>query len=173
MMNSFSDKTPPPFDAKRDDYTKWSKKFRLWNTITEVEQRKRGALLLFHLDEHTQDRIGELISEEDIVKPNGADAILGHLKTMFGKADEVITVELYEQFESFKRPTDMSIAEYCDQFDTRLKRLQAKGTQLPEPVLISKLLKSANLSEFDEMLVRATVEEQITQEKVQEQKKKE
>ena len=76
MMNSFSDKTPPPFDANKDDYAKWSKKFRLWNTITEVEQRKRGALLLLRLDKNTQDRIGELISEDDIVKPDGADKIL-------------------------------------------------------------------------------------------------
>ena len=79
------------------------------------------------------------------------------MKTMFGKDDEVTTFELYEEFESFKRPPEMSIAEYCNEFDRRLKKLQAKDTQLPEPVLVLRLLKSANLSESEERLVRATI----------------
>ena len=158
-MNSFSDKIPPSFDKRTDDFAKWSRKFRLWMTITEVDLRNRGALLLLHLDDDTQDRISDLVSEEDIAKDTAVDVILEHLKRFFGKDESVTTFELYEQFESFKRPVEMTISEYCDEFDRRLKKLQAKGTQLPEPVLVFKLLKSANLSEFEEMLVRATIGE--------------
>ena len=145
-MNSFSDKIPPSFDKRTDDFAKWSRKFRLWMIITEVDLRKRGALLLLHLDDDTQDRISDLVSEEDIAKDTAVDVILEHLKRFFGKDESVTTFELYEQFESFKRPEEMTIGEYCDEFDRRLKKLQATGTQLPEPILVFKLLKSANLS---------------------------
>lgn len=158
-MSSFSDKTPPSFDKRTDDFSKWRKKFWLWSNITEVEKRKLGSLLLLRLDDDTQDRINELISDEDLIKDDAPEVILQHLNTLFGKDESVTTFELYEQFESFKRPVDMTIAEYCDEFDRKLKKLQAKGTQLPEPVLVLKLLKSANLSEFDERLVRATIGE--------------
>ena len=160
MMYSFSDKTPPSFDKWTDDYEKWVRKFRLWMAITEVEPRKRGALLLLHLDYDTQDRVMDLMAEEDIDKDESVDVILEHLKTFFGLDESVSTFELYKQFESLKRPIDMTISEYCDQFDRIFKKLQAKGTQLPESVLVLKLLKSSNLSEFEERLVRATVEEQ-------------
>ena len=62
-MNSFSDKSPPPFVRNIDDFNKWLRKFKLWLTITEVDKKKHGALLLLRLDDDTQDRINELMKE--------------------------------------------------------------------------------------------------------------
>ena len=158
-MNSFSDKTPPSFDKRTDDFAKWLRKFRLWLTITEVDKKKQGALLLLRLDDDTQDRVSELVSDEDIVKETAVETILGHLKTLYGRDESVTTFELYEEFECLKRPINMNISEYCDEFDRKLKKLEAKGTKLPAPVLVLKLLKSSNLSESEERLVRATTAE--------------
>ena len=93
MMYSFSDKTPPSFDEQTDDYERWVRKFRLWMAITEVEPRKRGALLLLHLDDDTQDRILDLVAEEDIDKDTSVAVILEHLKTFFGIDESVSTFD--------------------------------------------------------------------------------
>ena len=38
------------FNKKTDDYTRWKKKFDVWETITDVAETKRGGILLLRLD---------------------------------------------------------------------------------------------------------------------------
>ena len=156
-MASFSVKSPPPFDPREDDFTKWKKKFKMWQTITEVAKIKHGTLLTFQLDKDTQDSIIELVPEEDMIKETGADEVLGHLEQMFGKDESITAYEVYEDFEGYKRPADMSMAVYCSEFQKRLSKVKSSGTQLNDHVLAFRLLKSANLSGRDEQLVKATI----------------
>ena len=51
----------------------------------------------------------------------------------------------------------MTIAKYCCEFEKRLSKVKTSGTTLSEPVLAFRLLKSANLTEHQESLVRATI----------------
>ena len=57
---NFTDKTPPCFNAKYDDYSKWKRKLNLWKSVTEVEKKKHAGLILLRLDDDTQDTILEL-----------------------------------------------------------------------------------------------------------------
>ena len=156
-MASFSVKSPPPFDANEDDFTKWKRKFKMWQTITEVRKNKHGTLLTLNLDRDTQDSIMELVKEEDMIKETGADEVLDKLEGMFGKDESIIAFEVYEDFETYKRPPEMSIAVYCTEFQKRLSKVKSSGTQLNDHVLAFRLLKSANISERDEQLVKATI----------------
>ena len=157
-MASFSDKTPPPFDKDVDDYLKWKKKFKLWQSITDVAETKHGGLLVLRLDDSTQEKILELVTEEQIKAANGADTVITQLDQLVGVEATVTAFEAYEQFETYKRPHNVSIKDYCSEFQSRLKKVQTNGSTLADHVLAYRLLKSANLDANDERLVKATVE---------------
>ena len=56
-MASFSDKIPPPFDKRQDDYVKWKRKLKLWQEITDVPKEKCGMHVLLRLDDDTQEAV--------------------------------------------------------------------------------------------------------------------
>ena len=157
-MATFTDKTPPAFDSKVDNYQKWKKKLKLWESITDVAKAKRGSLITLRLDEDTQEAVLEAVTEENIKAEEGAKNVVDHLDIMF-KVDESVTAyEMYEEFENYRRPESLSMKEYCNEFQRRYKKVQATGTTLADHVLAYRVLKSANLSESDTRLVKATVE---------------
>ena len=113
-MATFTDKTPPAFDSKVDNYQKWKKKLKLWQSITEVAKTKRGSLIILRLDEDTQETVLESVTEENIQAEEGAKNVVDHLDIMF-KVDESVTAyEMYEEFENYRRPESLSMKEYCN-----------------------------------------------------------
>ena len=110
MATAYSDKTPPPFNSKTDDFSKWVKKFNLWTSITDLPKVKRGASLVLRLDDDTQDTILELISEEDINKEDGTKTIIDKLKEIFKKDESVTAFEMYEELENYRKPHENA---YC------------------------------------------------------------
>jgi len=157
MSNHFSSKTPPAFNRRTDDYDKWKKKFRIWQSITDEENTKQGGLLVFQLDDYTQDTILELVTVDDIKQENGAEVIIGKLDIMFKKEDSITAYEIYEEFKSYRRGANVSIADHCREFQRRLSKVIATDTKLAEPVLAFKLLKSSNLTAVEEQLIMATI----------------
>ena len=152
----YSDDAPPAFNGRSDEYMKWKKLFGIWHSITDVAKCKQGGLLILRLDDDTQDDILDLIAIEDLKKNDAVEKILSHLDNMFKKDECFTAYETYEELQSYKRPTNMSVMEYCRGFQRRLSKVEASGTQLSESVLAFMLLKSANLSERDTQLVMAT-----------------
>ena len=157
MATGFSDKVPPPFNGNTDDFAKWKRKYELWKQITEVAPTKQGSLLVLRLDEDTQDTILELLTSADLAKEDGADQVVKKLEDMHKKDASIAAFELYEQFEAYRRPTGMSINNYCSEFQKMLSKIKAIGTTLPDHVVALRLLKSANISETEERLVRAPI----------------
>ena len=155
-MASFSDKTPPPFDKNVDNYTKWKKKFKIWQSITDVADTKQGGLLVLRLDELTQETVMEAVTETDIRSATGAAKVLTQMDIMFKQDDAVTGYEAYEAFETYQRPQSMSIKDYCTEFERRLKKVADNGTTLADCVTAYRLLKSANLSEAQQQLLKAT-----------------
>ena len=94
MASGISNKVPPPFNGKSDDFNKWLKKYNLWTTLTELPKVKIGASLVLQLDDDTQDTILELVKEEEIVKETGAQTVIEKLKEIFRKDESVTAFEL-------------------------------------------------------------------------------
>lgn len=158
MASGFSDKTPPAFNRTTDVYAKWKRQFELWQAITDVAKAKQGVLLVLRLDAVTQEEVLELMTNDDI-KKDGVKTILGHLDKKF-EVDKVTSAyETYEEFERYRRGEKASIDEHCNEFEKRVSKVKAKGTQLSTEVLAYRLLKSANLDEGQEQLVKATIGE--------------
>jgi hypothetical protein len=66
MASGFSEKTPPAFDRKNDDYRKWKNKFNLWKEVTDVEGTKQGPLLVLRLDDETQEAVQDLMTVTEL-----------------------------------------------------------------------------------------------------------
>ena len=158
MVSEFLDDFPPPFfNGKTDDFSKWERKYQLWDQITDVTETKRGSLVVLNLDGETQDTILEMISLEDLRQQHGADKVVKKLKELF-KEDEAITAfKFFEDLNQFKRPLGMSITIFCCEFLKRLLRVKNSGTSICESVAALKLLRSANIFPEDERLIYATL----------------
>ena len=158
-MATFSEKTPPPFNAKHDNYEKWKRKLSLWESITDVDKKKRGSLIIVRLDEDTQDSIWESVEDADIKSDTGAQHVTNHMDKLFKRDDTLSAYEDYEAFETYQRPAGMSIVAYCREFERKLKKVQTAGTTLGDHILSYRLLKSARLTASQLELLRATAKD--------------
>ena len=52
----------------------------------------------------------------------------------------------YDQFENFKRPDDMSIVDYINEFERLNNKIRQFDMVLPRVVLAYKVLNNANIS---------------------------
>ena len=132
---AFSEKTPPAFDKNKDDYSKWKRKFEVWQSITDVVNTKQGGLLALRLDEVTQGEVLEAISTADLKKEDGATRVITFLNGKFPEDNALTAFEAYEDFEKYKRPENVSISEYCAEFERKLAKVKAKGTTVTNEVL--------------------------------------
>ena len=158
-MSSYSEKTPPLFNRQTDDYWKWRRKFKLWQIITDVVETKHGGLLTLHLDDETQDTIYDLLTIEEITSRGGVTKILSHLDEIFQIDQVAADYKAYEEFITYRRPEHLSVPRYCRAFQQKLKKLQASGCVIADNILAVKVIECANLSDFEKVLIRATVTE--------------
>ena len=63
----------------------------------------------------------------------------------------------YQEFETFERPLEMRIRKYVNNFKTLYTQIEAQGMELPGGMLVDRVLNSANLSEEELKLCRATL----------------
>ena len=147
MASHFSIKTPPSFNKNTDDYAKWRKKFQTWSNVTEAPKTKQGGLLVLTLDDQTQETIFEKMTADDLKMEGATDQILKYLDEMFKKDESISAFEMYEDFELYKRPSHVSMTEFCSEFERKLSKVKSDGTQIAEHVLAYRMLKSANLTD--------------------------
>ena len=157
MASAISDKSPPFFDKNKDNYSKWKKKLTLWQTITDVDQKKQGGLITLKLDDETQELVLESISATDISSDEGAQKVIDYLDGLYQKDKSTTEFEIYEEFEIYRRPNNLKMKDFITEFEKRWKRTSSQGTALSDNVLAYRLLKSANLNPRKEELLRATV----------------
>ena len=58
--------SPPGFDRRCDEYSKWKKLYNVWNVVTQAAKKTRGGLIILSLDEETRDEVLEQITIDDI-----------------------------------------------------------------------------------------------------------
>ena len=156
-MSSGDYRTPPPF-SRGDDYDKWKKKLKIWQTLTNLSGKRQGAAVFLALDDEAQSAVLEM-PDGDIAKDNGLDLVVAKLNTLYETDRTPSAFQALEDFEAYKRPAALSIKELCNVFDLKYNKTKEYGTQLSTDVLAFRLMKSANLKEQEEQLIKATVGE--------------
>ena len=95
------------------------------------------------------------IDDAVIAEDDGVDAII------ITRLNRLKGLNCYktEAFETFRRPSNMSIQAFVNEFVKRLFKTKPYGTVQSNDTLVHTLLKSANLSNHQEELIKATIPE--------------
>ena len=154
-MASQSYKNPPAL-ADDKQYEMWVKEVVLWSACCKLEKKEQGPALALSLSGNA--RQAALNVDVAILKSDeGLDAIINKLNGLFLKDENQRLYVALKDFEQYKRPENISIDNYLNEFDLKYGKLKAHRIELPDAVLAYRLLESANLDKTKSELVRATV----------------
>ena len=70
-----------------------------------------------------------------------------------GKDDLADSVEKFDDFDDFQRNEGQTIQEYIAMFDSKYRKIEKKDMPLPSEILAFKLLKKANITKEEKVLV--------------------
>ena len=84
---------------------------------------------------------------------NGLDTLINFLDSKLMKDDLSDSLEKFEEFEDFQRVNGQNITEYIAAFDSRYRKMEKFKIKLPSEILAFKLLRRANISKEEKMLV--------------------
>ena len=154
-MSGNSSKTPPSL-SKAKNYQDWLKLIKIWRKFSDLPKEKQGPAIVLSLENEALDAVLEL-EEETISAENGVDTIIAKLDRIYKKDETLENYMALEAFETFKRTENMKISDYLNQFEKLFNKTKSYGTQMSENVLAYRLLKSANLPELHEQMVKGTI----------------
>ena len=63
------------------------------------------------------------------------------------------SLDKFEDFDEFSRKAGQSIQEYIAMFDSKYRKVEKKSMALPSEILAFKLIKKANITKEEKMLV--------------------
>ena len=148
----------PPLLQKAKSYDDWVKKLKVWRIVTCLPVKDQGGAILMSLEGaegEAEDALLEM-SVEELTGDNSVDLIVERLDKIYKKNETLEKFEILDNFTTYCRPHHVSINDFIIEFDKRLTKTRKIGTQLSDDLLGYRLVKSANLSEQDEKMVKAT-----------------
>ena len=147
----------PPF-SEEIDFDHWLHEMEMWKLVTDLAKSKQGPVLYLSLSSKIKLSCASLTTEV-LSKDDGIDKLTEKLRELYGVSEDQATFNSYEQFETFQRPSSMSITDFINQFEQLNQKLISHKIQLPDAVLAYQLLKNANLPKEKRDLARATISE--------------
>ena len=149
--------TNPPALVKGKCFEIYRKKILAWGELTDLPKSKQGIVVALSLPEnhetHIRERVLDQIPLKDLKTDDGLTILLNFLDKHCGKDELVDSLEKYEDFESFEREDGQSILNFISMFDFKYKRIERKNMKLAPEVLAFRLLKKANLTRAEKLLI--------------------
>ena len=137
-------------------YERWRKEMAFWELATNVPDKKRAVTVFLTLTGKAREAVLEMDPTELNVD-GGLSKVYDKLDGLFKVDKDQAMMNVYERFEKFIRPVEMSLDDFRVEFDRLVQQLKAHSIVLPDAVLAYRALKSANISPENEKIVRATV----------------
>ena len=144
--------TPPALVPEK--YTSWRKEMKIWEMATNIDKKKMAPTVFLYLPEKAKEAILEM-NAEDLNKDDGLTKMYVKLDTLYKEDEAQAALISYDKFERFSCPSEMTINDYLIEFERMVAQLKVYNIVLPEPVLAYRALKSANLTEENDKLVKA------------------
>ena len=79
------------------------------------------------------------------------------LKSLFAKDINQVAIIAYDKFEMFKRPANINIVDFINEFERLYNNIKKHDIELPTGVLAYRLLKSVDKSEDQQQLARVAM----------------
>ena len=122
-------------------------------------QRKTGysntvALSLPEEDEtKIREKVFDQLQLEDLKGGNGMSILLNFLDKHLSKDDLTDSLDKFEGFDNIERKEEQSIQEYIAIFDLKYRKIQKKHMTLSSEILAFRLIKRANITREEKLLV--------------------
>ena len=71
---------------------------------------------------------------------NGVDVIINRLNRLYKKDSTVTKYQALEAFETFRRPSNMSMQSFLNEFKKKIYKTKLYGTEMSEDILAYRLL---------------------------------
>ena len=124
----------PPTLSCIEEFEYWLHETEIWHCLTGLENEKQGPAIYFSLNEKIR-KICSDIKNKELNSEDGVNILIKKLKTLFPK-DTIQAVFLaYYKFESFKRPIDMNIVDFIDEFERLYKNIKKYQMEIPSGVI--------------------------------------
>ena len=146
----------PPSLNCIEEFDDWMHETEIWQCLTDLEVKKQGPAIYLSLDEKIRKTCSD-IKVKDLNSEGGVDILINKLKALFAKDSNQAAYLAYDKFETFKRPVDMTIVDFINEFERLYNNIKKYEMELPTGVLAYRLLKSADISEDKQQLARATL----------------
>ena len=147
---------PPTFN-KEKNYERFKQELLAWKEITDLRQDKQGIAIALSLPEEDESKIREKVFDQipldDLKSEDGFTVLLNFLDQHLAKDDLSDSLEKFEDFEDFKRAEGQSINEYVATFDAKYRKVEKKKMTLPSEILAFKLIRKANITKEEKLLV--------------------
>ena len=152
--------TLPPAPSKDMDYYLWRKDIVVWTKLTETPKAKRGRALQYicRKDERLHNLVMN-INDDKVDCNDGLENVLNEIDKILGKSQYQLSVDAFQKFLDLEINPSQNLGEYFTQFDFAYKTLKENGNTFNEHLLFHRLLKSLNLSDTDEKIIKANVSE--------------
>ena len=99
-----------------DDFEDWSHETEIWQCFTDLDNNKQAPAIYFSLDENIR-KICCDMKVKDLNSDDGFDILLCKLKSLFAKDINQAAIIARGKFEMFKRPANMNIADFINEFE--------------------------------------------------------
>ena len=139
------------------NYELWKLQTQAWTFVTELSKEKQAVAVALNLPEDDKRKIKERVFGElelDVLNSENGMSVLFEFLDRYLLEDELMNSwNKFEDFEKFERKHGQNIREYVADFDLKFRKLEKIHIKLPSEILAFKLLRNANLSKQERMLV--------------------
>ena len=119
-------------------------------------RKKQGPVVYLFLPDKIQKSCNG-ISVTGLNKENWLNALITKIKTLYAKDINALAYMTYDQFENFKRPDEITIADYIKEFERLNNKIHQFDMVLPTGVLAYKVLNNINISLEKKQLISTTI----------------
>ena len=115
----------------------WLHETEIWQCFTDLEKDKQGPAIYLSLDEKIRRTCSD-IKVKDLNSDDSVDILINKLKSLFAKDSNQAA---YLAFETFKRPVDIKIVDFINEFERLYNNIRQYEMELPTVVLAYRLLE--------------------------------
>lgn len=146
---------PPEFNTSKG-YERYKLELLAWKEVTSLEVEKQGIAIALSLPEDAggiREKVFDELSLTDLKTERGLSKLIDFMDKTLGKDDLEDSLDKFEDFEDYSRDANTSISDYIINFDQKYNRIVKKGMSLPSEILAFKLLRRANITRQEKLLV--------------------
>ena len=154
-MASYNPDKSPPSPSDSSTYEDFKETLSIWAAYTSIPKEKQGMALFLTLSPTDKEAVLQ-IGKEKVIGAEGLQNVITRLDQLYLKDETLQKFKALEDFESFRRPSEMPINDYLIKFEKKYHTLKSYGTTMSDDLLAFRLLKSANLSVEDQKLAKGT-----------------